>query len=122
MPEALLSDRGANLLSHLMYDISSLLGVTKLNTTAHHPQCDSMVEGLIETLSLSSESTQLLLDHSGKGTFLEHCEHTAISLIILLRGNHLSYSLALTVILQQKQHCFYLRIWNQQKFSIIKRN
>lgn len=44
VPEALLSDRGTNLLSHLMYDVCALLGITKLNTTAHHPQCDGMVE------------------------------------------------------------------------------
>ena len=34
MPEALLSDRGANLLSHLMTDVCELLGIKKLNTTA----------------------------------------------------------------------------------------
>ena len=44
VPEALLSDRGTNLLSHLMLDLCSLLGIRKLNTTAHHPQCDGMVE------------------------------------------------------------------------------
>ena len=27
-----------------MYDIYELLSITKLNTTAYHPQCDSMVE------------------------------------------------------------------------------
>ena len=32
VPEALLSDRGTNLLSHLM-DICSLMGIEKLNTT-----------------------------------------------------------------------------------------
>lgn len=41
VPEALLSDRGTNLLSHL---ISDVLGITKLNTTAYHPECDGMVE------------------------------------------------------------------------------
>lgn len=37
VPEALLSDRGTNLLSHLMKDVCGLLGVKKLNTTAYHP-------------------------------------------------------------------------------------
>ena len=41
VPEALLSDRGTNLLSHLMKE---MLGIKKLNTTAYHPQCDGMVE------------------------------------------------------------------------------
>ena len=50
VPEALLSDRGANFLSHLMLDVCSLLGITKLNTTAYHPQCDGMVECFNRTL------------------------------------------------------------------------
>jgi len=44
VPECLLSDRGTNLLSHLMRDVCSLLGITKLNTTAYHPQCDGLTE------------------------------------------------------------------------------
>jgi hypothetical protein len=40
VPEALLSDRGANLLSHLMQDVCSILGIEKVNTTAYHPECD----------------------------------------------------------------------------------
>ena len=50
VPEALLSDRGANLLSLLMQDVCQLLGVKKLNTTAYHPQCDGMVERFNRTL------------------------------------------------------------------------
>ncbi|MBA4719385.1 MAG: transposase family protein, partial [Nitrosopumilus sp.] len=50
VPEALLSDRGTNLLSHLMLDVCALLGTTKLNTTAYHPQCDGMVERFNRTL------------------------------------------------------------------------
>ena len=50
VPEALLSDRGTNLLSNLMKDICNLLGIRKLNTTAYHPQCDGMVERFNWTL------------------------------------------------------------------------
>lgn len=50
VPEALLSDRGTNLLSHLMMDICNLLGIQKLNTTSHHPQCDGMDERFNRTL------------------------------------------------------------------------
>ena len=50
VPECLLSDRGANLLSHLMLDLCTLLGITKLNTTAYHPQCNGMVERFNRTL------------------------------------------------------------------------
>lgn len=50
VPEALLSDRGTNLLSHLMKDLCKMLGMTKLNTTAYHPECDGMVERFNRTL------------------------------------------------------------------------
>ncbi len=50
VPEALLSDRGANLLFHLMLDLCEKLGIGKLNTTAYHPQCDGMVERFNRTL------------------------------------------------------------------------
>ena len=49
VPEALLSDRGTNLLSILMQDVCKLLGIKKLNTTAHHLQCDGMIERLNRT-------------------------------------------------------------------------
>ena len=51
VPDALLSDRGTNLLSHLMLDVCKLLGIKKLNTTAYHPQCDGMVERFNRTLN-----------------------------------------------------------------------
>ena len=50
VPDGVLSDRGTNLLSHLVQDVCRLLGIKKLNTTAHHPQCDGMVERLNSTL------------------------------------------------------------------------
>ena len=50
VPESLLSDRGANLLSALMKDVCQLLGIRKINTTAYHPQCDRMVERFNRTL------------------------------------------------------------------------
>ena len=36
--------------SHLMQDVCKLLGIWKLNTTAHHPECDGMVENFNRTL------------------------------------------------------------------------
>ncbi len=50
VPENLLSDRGTNLLSHLMAEVCKALGITKLNTTAYHPQCDGLVERFNHTL------------------------------------------------------------------------
>ena len=50
VPEAVLSERGTNLLSFLMKDICQLLGIKKLNTTASHPQCNGVVERFNQTL------------------------------------------------------------------------
>ena len=50
VPEALLSDRGTNLLSHLMLDVCAMLGIQKLNTTAYHQQCNGLVERYNRTL------------------------------------------------------------------------
>ena len=50
VPEALLSDRGTNLLSHLVQELCQMLGIKKLNTTAYHPQCDGMIERFNRTL------------------------------------------------------------------------
>ena len=50
VPEALLSYRGTNLLSHLMQDVCKMLGIKKLNTTSHHPQCNGMIERFNRTL------------------------------------------------------------------------
>ena len=50
VPDTLLSDCGTSLLSHIMRDVCKLLGTTKLNTTAYHPQCDGMVERMNRTL------------------------------------------------------------------------
>ena len=48
--EAVLTDRGTNLLPYLMLDGCSKQEITKLNTKAYHPECDSMVEQLNRTL------------------------------------------------------------------------
>ena len=49
-PEALLSDQGTNLLANVVQDVCRLLGITKLNTTAYHPQCNGMIERMNRTL------------------------------------------------------------------------
>ncbi len=50
VPGVLLLDRGANLLSELIRDVCSLLGMQKINTTAYHPQCDGLAENFNITL------------------------------------------------------------------------
>ena len=50
VPESLLSDRDTNFLSNLIMDLCKMLGISKLNTTAYHPQCDGAVERFNRTL------------------------------------------------------------------------
>ena len=49
VPEVLLSNQGTNLMS-LMQDVCKLLGIQKLNISAHHPQCKGMMERFNRTL------------------------------------------------------------------------
>jgi len=44
VPEAVLTDKGTNYHIILMLDVCFKLGITKMNTTAYHPECDGMVE------------------------------------------------------------------------------
>ena len=73
IPEALLSDRGTDLMSHLMLDICKKLGIRKLNTTAYHPECDGMVERFTEPRRQLSVSMLALTDLNGTVTYLEYC-------------------------------------------------
>ena len=50
VPEALISDRGPNLLSTLMQEVCVVTGMQKLNTTAYHPQADGLVKNFNRTL------------------------------------------------------------------------
>ena len=52
VPEALISDRGPNLLSTLMQEVCEVTGMQKLNTTAYHPQADGLVENFNSGLCL----------------------------------------------------------------------
>ena len=51
VPRELLSDRGAAFLSLLLRDVSKLMGLRKVNTTAYHPQGDGLVERFNRTLT-----------------------------------------------------------------------
>lgn len=44
------SDRGANFEGKVMKELSSLLRMRKVKTTAYHPQCDGLVERLNQTI------------------------------------------------------------------------
>ena len=94
VPECLLSDRGTNLLSHLMTDVCKLLGIRKLNTTSHHPQCDGMVERFNQTLkTMLRKYMQLSSAHNGISICPGPCGLTAMFHMIPLERNHPSFSL-----------------------------
>ena len=103
VPEALLSDRGANLLSLLMQDVCQLLRVKKLNTTAYHPQCDGMVERFNRTLKA------MLRKHAstegGTATYPQFYGHTGTRHISPPVRSLLSSSLVTTVELPRKLPC-----------------
>ena len=48
-PEALLSDRGTNMLANVVKDICQLLGITKLNTTAYIPMVRHLFQNYYAT-------------------------------------------------------------------------
>jgi hypothetical protein len=52
VPEEVLSDQGAQFMSHVMKEVSRLLSVTQLVTTPYHPMCNGMVERFNGTLKL----------------------------------------------------------------------
>ena len=62
-PEHLLSDRGTNFLSDLVYKVCQLLNISKVNTSGYHPQTDGLVDGLHATCSFwkSMETSQTIL-------------------------------------------------------------
>lgn len=97
--DALLSDRRTDLLSHLMRDLCDLLGITKLNTTAHHPQSDGMVERFNRTLKTMVCPD---LDHNGIGTCLACCGLITIYHIILPMRSFLGW---IVEALQRQPYC-----------------
>ena len=100
VPEALLSDRGTNLLSHIMRDVCKLLGVEKLNTTAYHPECDGMVERLNRTLKTMLRKKAV--DHSEIDIYLDYSGHTAIHHMSPKERSRHFFSLGGTAVLRQK--------------------
>ena len=92
----LLSDRGTNFLSHLVLDLCRMLGITKLNTTAHHPQCDGAVERFNRTLKTMLRSMLPVSETSGILTYLEFCGPTETLPTPQPEKNHHSSSLSLT--------------------------
>ena len=96
VPEAVLSDRGTNLLSHLMHDVCAILGIEKLNTTAYHPACNGMVECFNHTLktALRKHADQFVV--SGIDTSLAYYGHIVIPLTTQLERSPHFYCLELT--------------------------
>ena len=73
--------RGTNLLANVMQDVCKLMGVTKLNTTAYHPQCDGLVERMNRTLKAILPP----LESNGIPSFQASFGHTEICCMRLLK-------------------------------------
>lgn len=106
VPECLLSNRGTNLLSNLMMDLCQILGITKLNTTAYHPQCDGAVERFNRTLKTALGNMQPPSDVSGTASFLAYFGRTETCLTPQLARSHHFCSMDSTVDCQLMQHSF----------------
>ena len=109
VPECLLSNRGTNLLSHLMWDFCQMLGIKKLNTTAYHPECDGMAERLSLTVRSSPfyANTQPVLGSNGTDTYVEYCTPTGTHLMTARERSPHTCSLVLTYGLPLKQLIFH---------------
>lgn len=111
VPEALLSDRGTNVLSHLMKDVCNLLGIEKLNTTAYHPQCNGLVERFNRRLGCS-----------GIGICMVSCGHIEIPPTTLLMRNLrfcCSGQIADTL---RKLPCCHPHLWMQQMLKTTEKS
>ena len=89
VPEALLSDRGANLLSHLTQDVCSILGIKKLNMTPYHPECDGMMECFNRTLKTMLRKRAAQFGSSGMSIYLHSCGHIEMHRMIQLVSSRL---------------------------------
>ena len=119
VPEALLSDRGANLLSHLMRDVCELLGTKKLNTTAYHPQCDGLVERYNRTLKTA------LRKHVARFGVQWDCFLSGIVWAYRntpLMRNPRIFSLGSTAVLRQKPHFYHPQKWSRRMWWGIEKS
>ena len=95
VPDALLFDRGTNLLLHLKRDVCDLLGV---NTTAyHHPQCDGIVERFNRTLKAMLHKHAARFGNHETDTSQESYGLTEIPHTVLLGKSHLSFCFVLII-------------------------
>ena len=117
VPESLLSDRGTNLLSHLMMDLCKMLVIKKLNTTAYQLECDGMVERFNLTLKY------MLRKHTAR--FNKQWDRFLPGVLLSYRNNpnesrgrnHHFYCLGLTCIHQQKL-LSYLQLGRNGQFPM----
>ena len=110
VPKAVLTDRGTNLLSHLMLDICSKLGITKMNTTAYHPECNGMVKRFNRTLKsmLHKHADKFGMQWDQYLLYLICCGHTETRpMRVLVRNRHFCY-LVLTAGHLLRVHCYHL--------------
>ena len=91
--EALLFDTGINLLSIKMQDVCKLLGIKKLKTTAHHPQCNGMIKRLNCAFKTMLQKQAANFKENGKFTYQELCRPTLTFCICTSTGEKPFYLL-----------------------------
>ena len=90
-----------------MKDVCKLLGIEKLNTTAHHPGCDGAVKRFNQTLKtmLRKQAAKYGAQWDQELFGLIEIPHTAEQ-----GKSHLTYYLVWTVVLQQKLLSYHLSL------------
>ena len=120
--EASLSDRGANLLSHLMRDVCSLLGIKKLNTTAYHPQCNGMVERFNRLLKMMLRKHAARFGLQWTVTSLESCGRIVTRHTTAQGRSHRFSCLGWISVPPQRRPCFLPSHWNRRQWKTTAKN
>ena len=113
VPEGLISDRRANLLSTLMAEVGEVMRMQKINSAAYHPQADGLVENLNRTLQARFLKVWIDLVWTGMSTYLTYSLPTGRSPTSLLGSLPLwerrSYSVGSCVVRESQtvQTIFY---------------
>jgi len=106
VPETLLSDRGTNLLSHLMQEICALLGIQKLSTIPYHPSAQWPC-GKIQLHIKMLHKEAVTYGAQWDNLFQACCGRIEIPLMTPQGRSYLFFYLVLIVVLQLRQHYFH---------------
>ena len=83
-PHVLLSDRGSSFLSKTIYELCSILHISKINTSSYHPQTNGIVER--SNASIKMILSTFVYERYLNGIYIFHMWHL---LFVITRTNPL---------------------------------